>query len=846
MDAADVLWAKLNPYKSLIHHMIDAGACAFVLMNQCFRSSAEKMAEVSGMELSDVVQISCYITALHDIGKCHPGFQYKAKDVEPDVFEKITEYIRVRKVNSASFRHELYSEKILRRIWAAKDCPEEVIDNLSVVTALHHQGKKGNAREIIPAFLHDYQVAQDELEKRIRELFPNKLNELKCSDWSCFCILLEGIMICSDWISSDEWFENLDGVDDQEYLKIARNIAASAISEIGISETKLPDVRKMEDLFPYITASSARPMQKAVSELKEVPCFAILEDLTGSGKTEAAVYLASRMQKQYEKHGFYFALPTSATSNQMYFRLAEIFRRFDIPDFKLLHGTAWAVSESGRDFDNQKPGTETIGNEWLAPARKGLLAENAVGTVDQAMMSVLRIKYSVLRLLGLSEKVLIIDEVHAYDAYMSDIIEKLLMWCRDLGIPVIMLSATLPIQKKSMYLSAYKGGTETACQDYPLLTALYPSGEVKEIPVNAFRKTECYYQLLPILTNYEAIAELALSEVKNGGNLCVMANTIKDARKIFGLIKNKSDSSIELMLFHACFTVQERNSIEQKCLRLYGKEGDRPKKSILVCTQVVEQSLDIDFDEIITQIAPIDLLIQRAGRIHRHQHSRPESMKNPRMIILTGNSQDHSGTYYVYAPYILNETMKYLTAKQDGSLLMPDELRSSVESVYSNVPVSLDDEEWQKLWFTNEQKQNNALGHEIEKPSKETFFEAEKRVEAEVWEEDPGDCDPEASTRDGRDSVRVVLADEDLYQKYQRDWRNPDIQKEMLLCSVSLHFKSAELPEAESRGRLKGYLICHSNSNLFYVSESITLIDDPVYGVILNEKGSENSSSAER
>lgn len=834
MYATDIIWAKLNPYKSLIHHLIDTGACATVLMNKCFQSTAEEMAAVTGLSEEEVISLAAYCAALHDIGKCHPAFQAKAKESDPDTYKKIQDLIPLKGIRNDPFRHELYSGKVLKRIWTQNEIPGEVIIQISTVISLHHQGKTGIGKEPIPAIREIYQKEQDHLEERINKLFPNNIQNLTCRDWSCFCILLEGIIICADWIASDHWFENLPEAGDKQYLENAMNIAEKAINEIGIAETDSPEIHSMQDLFPFISDDTARPMQKAVSNLERVPCFAILEDITGSGKTEAAVYLASRMQKQYHKRGLYFALPTSATSNHMYFRLKEVFKRFDLPGFKLLHGTAWAVEDFEKDFDNRRTGTETIGSEWLSPARKGMLAENAVGTVDQAMMAVLRIKYSVLRLLGLSEKVLIVDEVHAYDAYMSDIIERLLMWCSDLEIPVILLSATLPLMKKNRLMNAYYEGSRISSNAYPLLTALYPDGIIQEIPVDPYRKSSCLFEISPYLNDYSMTAELAVRELCNGGNIFVMANTIHDARKIYEEIKKIADPTIQVMLFHACFTVEERNQIERECILRYGNHGRRPQKSILVSTQVVEQSLDIDFDEIITQIAPIDLLIQRAGRVHRHENSRPASMKSPKMIILEdpGVKQD-SGTYYVYAPFILQETMRYLKEKSKSELSMPKDLRDAVENVYSSIPADLNDENWQKLLFSDQQKQNNAAGHEIGEPYKDSFYEVEDRTEAAMWEEDPGDCDPKARTRDGEESCRIVLSDEKLFQKYLDDWSNPEVQKEMLLHSASLSIRKEELPEPEERGRMKGYIICHSLSNVFNLTDSITLINDNEYGVII-------------
>lgn len=864
-NAADVMWAKLNPYKSLIHHMLDSGACAEALMRTSFRSSAHQIAETLSVDEKCAVGIVAYIVALHDIGKSHPAFQRKSHNVDDAVYERIHAVLAfdgTYESPGAPFRHERYSADVIRRIWEALGMDDDAIDMVGAVIMRHHQGKRGGARAIVSTIARPYVCAQNELEQRVRNvmLADGTLNALNnCADWSRFCALTEGIIIASDWIASGAWFEE-PGTDipdsaDHEYFDMAYATALSAIDDIGIAETALPEIHAMSDLFSYISDSTMRPMQRAVSAMETVPRMVVIEDVPGAGKTEAAVYLAARLQRAFGKSGLYFALPTAATSNQMYERMNQIVSKLNQPGFRLLHGTAWAADQTGTS-DIHDPsaenGTETIGSEWLASSRKALLAQNAVGTVDQAMMAALRARYSGLRMLGLAEKVLIIDEVHAYDAYMSDIIELLLMWCGDLEIPVILLSATLPESKKLAFIDAYAEGMRSEnsgvqqmdlsklSMQYPLLTGLYPDGRIEQKFVPGAQDKSVAYELRQGITDVNAIAKLALTEVKNGGNLCVMANTVTDADAIYSAIKDQANGELPILLYHARFTVGARAVIEQKCVGTYGKHGLRPKRSILVCTQVVEQSLDVDFDEMITFIAPIDLLIQRTGRIHRHsENPRPDSMRSAKMIVLIptagelANEHHLPGTYYVYAPCVLSATIAYLSEKTVHTLSMLSDTRGAIESVYAGANNAID-QAWAEQIFSDQMREAAASGCEIGEPYPYGYWPLDDISSSQVFGD--SDSDIAVATRDGGNSVRVVLADADLYERYI-DQRasgriGADTYREMLLRSVNIPLRADESADEsliETRGRLRGYAICHSsapNGETYWLSDAITLVRD--------------------
>lgn len=285
-------------------------------------------------------------------------------------------------------------------------------------------------------------------------------------------------------------------------------------------------MRSFTELWPFIFREGMRPLQVKVEEIfqqENKPLAIILEAPMGEGKTEAALYAASQLSRLWHKEGFYVALPTAATSNQMYARINSMLDRFHLQQAKLMHSMAWIVHENNWKYTGEEALNATL---WTEPMRLGLITPFAVGTVDQVMMAVMRVKYGVLRLIGLTDKVLIIDELHSYDAYMSKIISTLLIWCRVLQIPVVMLSATLPAGKKEEYATIYDSTvTFSEQQSYPCITAFYENMGIQQYPVTgSHQKMDIAIELLPILNNTTSIAVLVVQEVekKQWVLLCIM------------------------------------------------------------------------------------------------------------------------------------------------------------------------------------------------------------------------------------------------------------------------------------------------------------------------------------
>jgi CRISPR-associated endonuclease/helicase Cas3 len=427
----------------------------------------------------------------------------------------------------------------------------------------------------------------------------------------------------------------------------------------------------------------------------------------GEGKTEAAWILAEKW-RNYGYHGTYMALPTMATSDSLYERYLDTYlkRLGHGEDTKLVHGMAWLRDEKEAEKPAEVGETgddQTGAAAWFRPTRRAMLAAHGVGTVDQAMLAGMHVKFGFLRLFGLSNRVLVIDEVHAYDAYMSAIIYRLLQWCSNLEIPVILLSATLSKVQREQMIEAYSwagsprpsegegAGGEGSEIPYPRITIAESGKFSRHINPKASSTRELKFRCHSgLLGDANGTAKKAAALVKEGGCCCVILNTVKQAQAVYSQLPR----DIPKLLFHARFTAEDRERITKKVTELFGKDTtNRPEKFILVATQVVEQSLDVDFDHMMTELAPMDLLLQRSGRLHRHR----VRAELPVLHILTptNGQRNFGGTSFVYAEKPLLRTLALLSSRTSASL--PDDFRPLIERTYGTERWESEEIDWDAI-----------------------------------------------------------------------------------------------------------------------------------------------------
>ena len=589
----------------------------------------------------------------HDIGKLLPAFQRLIPNESKPVF--------LQQDRTGKYERHTYGSKIfIGRIHASENghllkgvmgsCFNQKIEPIFIAAIAGHHGKPvssydknsmnrpdecflGNDKDILIA---DYQAYT----RDILEIYPmsfdesytlseENLNTLKKYSW-----IINGFVSLCDWIGSSDAFRREQNIIPlAEYRKIAKASACKIVAELSPYPKKVSRHTNIQSLFPYLV--SPRPMQLSCETVpvSAEPSLWIIEDSTGSGKTEAALFLAERIAAAHGNKGVFFGLPTAATANGIYSRLIQVcpsfFEEGESPSTILAHATAASFlkgmlteksDESAiADEDDGVPANSEFFNWFNDNNKKALLADFGVGTIDQALLSVLRVKYVNLRLLGLSGKVLLLDEIHSFDEYMNCLIQHLLKICRDLEISVILMSATLSESVKSGFLKAYGAENITAEDKYPLITTV-SGNSVSHIPVDSLpelRKTTA----INLIHNEQDIIRLLRDTAQSGHCACWIRNTVTDAVDAYKMLQENLPEGCELILFHSRFTRADRANIENRILDMFGAESSSSQRSgkILIATQVVEQSLDVDFDELVTDLVPIDLLIQREGRYRRHR-----------------------------------------------------------------------------------------------------------------------------------------------------------------------------------------------------------------------------------
>ena len=472
------------------------------------------------------------------------------------------------------------------------------------------------------------------------------------------------------------------------------------------------------------------------------------------------------------------ALPTAATSNQMVGRVRSMLEEHQSGSARLLHGMAWLIDDKSlprTSFDSEDAENA---EDWLRPLRRGMLAENAVGTVDQAMSAALKIKYGFLRLAGLENKVLIIDEIHAYDLYMSTIIARLLEWCHAMRIPVVLLSATMQSKQKERYLSCYGIDDYKMKEAYPLITQVTEGQDVVETEVAGVHMRGTF-QFTPRSLGCDpgTVADFALRRVSGGGCICVMLNTVRQAQAVYRELKLRGETQV--MLFHARFTARRRAEIEKRCLELFGRNGARPERMILVCTQVVEQSLDVDFDGMITQLAPMDLLLQRAGRVHRHAgNRRPTGLEKPGVdvIVPEEGATDAIERRYgqiggVYSASVMRNTEAML--EQGRLVSVPEDVRACVEEAYRDISDQEPDEAVRQM-LKDMYSVAEAEGALLSTPMEDKFFAqiASRANSLSLTDSNEDSFMRGAKTREGDNSQRFAFLPKDFPKPDgSREWK---------------------------------------------------------------------------
>jgi CRISPR-associated endonuclease/helicase Cas3 len=668
-------------------------------------------------------------------------------------------------------------------------------------------------------------AAENEFDPAVWQVFLRDLSDLvekvlsssssispeKPENASVTGVLMAGLIVFSDWIASNEGlfkYPELDSSSEPgDYYSAARNEATRALDRLGLTPPKRKSgYTSFADTWPGLT--QIRPLQAEIECLCKdgLPSgLVIIEAPMGEGKTEAAIYLSEHWKSNGLASGTYIALPTMATSNQMHERystfLSEFFDGVQRP--YLVHGMAWLMDQVAEKAVANAESSEEAEEfrEWFRNARRALLSLEAVGTIDQALRAVLLVKFGFLRLYGLSRKVLIVDEVHACDEYMNVLLCRLLEWCGAMRVPVILLSATLTNRQKEQLARAYRRSNESvsvSSNAYPLITVVPEIGSptLKEFaasPLNIRKVNVRRHHGL--FGDAAKIANLAAHCVADGGCVCVLVNSVVLAQRVYRRLKKLRehglDPSVDLRVFHSRFKAGERGGIEEQVVGIYGKDTsgkDRPERAILVATQVVEQSLDVDFDVMITELAPIDLILQRSGRLHRHlRPNRP--VAEPILHVLLPDEGEVSYGRSVYDTALLMRTQRILERAE--VLSIPDDIQPYIEECYDQSFAEGDlelAEATSKRCERQEKYRNEALTYLIPSPDPDEFRLSTARSPYNDSENGDASNYFYAQTRIGGYTLDAVILDDPKLVEMARKTKPPAPQKiaELLLLKAAI------------------------------------------------------------
>jgi len=823
-------WGKAQPrldgaydWHPAAFHALDVAAVAKVWLADEPRRLRPVTSE-TGWASEAWAAMTVFLLALHDIGKFSRPFQAKAPEHWPAVLGS--------RADLADPGHDTLGHALLADPdwpWAVLErlfpdwTPETLHPLLRAVTGHHGRPPadftlserllcKG-CRTAATSFIGDATDLLAPVPLPMPHKGAARRRAMAATTW-----WLAGLTVLADWVgSSQRWFPYSNPEETPNlatYWPLALERAERAVREAGLCPAPSAPVQGFADLFPEITAPA--PVQALAEHLSlpDGPVCILVEDVTGGGKTEAALLLAHRLIADGRADGAFVALPTMATADAMFGRVAASYRRLfaseATPSLALAHGHAALNSGFTASILDDLAPLETAGNDaanqpasaqcaaWLADdRRRALLAQVGVGTIDQALLAVLPARHAPLRLHGLIGKVLIVDEAHAYDPFMEVELARLLFFHAALGGSAVVLSATLPHGKRMALLRAFADGLGAEApaprsMAYPLVSVFGRAG-LAETPATAdaaplaLRPGLARAVAVRRLNGPEAAVVALVTASRDGACAVWIRNTVDDVLAAAALLR---EAGVEPILFHARFAMGDRLTIQDRVLGNFGKQsgpGERApdgRGRVLVASQVVEQSLDLDFDVMVSDLAPIDLLIQRTGRLWRHpERARPAGAVRELLVVSLPPIDDApaawaagplGGTRFIYRPDVLWRSARALFAA--GAIETPGGVRDLIEAVYGEaappVPPGLS--------VAETQGEGKALGDRAVALSQVLDFAPAYRRDAGAWA-----SDTRVATRlsDVQTVVRLVRWCDGQLQPW---WPDADPRRAWALSELSL------------------------------------------------------------
>ncbi|MFG2043926.1 CRISPR-associated helicase Cas3' [Dactylosporangium sp. NPDC048998] len=713
-------WGKSNAGgrpNLLVQHLLDAAAVGELIWDlylaPAVRDRLDACCAGRGRQLFVV------LCALHDVGKATPAFQDKVTALAAAVQACGLRWRSLPK-QAKQWHHTLAGGVIVRDALRAAGWSSDQVDWVVPMVTGHHGMVPMRARYRMPE-RHghgegpQWRRAQQELVNAVAYEVGADMADLEpiSTPGRAMQLTLSGAVIMADWIASDS--ERFVGIDrlDQVSMDEARERAREAWQRLELrggwrDRSLLAPSGFFEQRF---RRCEVRPVQASAVDLASTmpgPGLMFIEAPMGEGKTEAALAAAEVLASRFGADGVFVGMPTQATSDAMFNRVVDWAQSLDasVP-VGLLHGKRrfnqrWREMRETRfsDVDDDEYGCEDVFGvvtgrshavqrtvvpaEWFLGPKRGLLMPITIGTIDQLLHAATRTRHVMLRHLGLAGRVVVLDEVHAYDVYMMQFLTEALRWLGDAGVPVVLLSATLPPAMRRQLAEAYLQGalreSDVAVpaslvggQGYPAVRWVTAAdGRVQSGGCSAKPWRDSISVAVDVLDEDpregpEKLVALVAEALADGGCLLVVRNTVRRARQTFQALRQAfgGDGTITVLL-HARLMMGERVDRTERVLDLLGapdreQAPSRPPRMIVVATQLAEQSFDVDADLLISDLAPIDLLLQRIGRLHRHDRpaeARPCRVASPRVVVagmswMGGVPVFPRGSEHVYGRYPL-------------------------------------------------------------------------------------------------------------------------------------------------------------------------------------------------
>lgn len=695
--------------------------------------------------------LACFLAGVHDIGKCTPVFQTQtgyqnSPDLDITLIERLelaglTGISTISKHFDAASRkrthHTILGEYLLGCFGVKQDISsiigahhgkpvdtEDMVTDLKAYTAYCYQEEQGRLKNIWMT------MQKSILNKILKETgFVDSKGEGDVSFLPEVSepgqVLLSGLIIMADWIASNETYFPLLPLEEKMSLNMQERLQYGMRIWHRINPVESTDMFSIADLneyysdrFDFLPLTFQQVVFDTI-EHTENPGIFILEAPMGSGKTEAALTIAEELMAKKKLDGLFFGLPTQATSNGIFPRINDWLKKMaseyeKMETLKLMHGKAAlnTLQEELLDgvYVDEDLDSGVLTSQWFAGRKTAILSDAVVGTVDHFLLMALKQKHLALRHLGFSKKIVIIDEVHAYDAYMDIFLSRAIEWMGAYEVPVILLSATLPAEIRANLIQAYLLGQGKGIRKrekeqhapifqseaYPLLTYT-DNGAIKQEKIVSHEKEKC---IAIERLEEEHLEELLKTKINYGGVVGIIVNTVRRAQQFFERLSKIFGNDVTML--HAKFIDTDRIKKEDALMQRIGKNAKRPYRAIVIGTQVLEQSLDIDFDMLVTDLCPIDLLLQRVGRLHRHTIPRPEELSKPTVYVMgqSDTLEFEKGASAIYGEYLLARTQQILPSQE---IFLPRDISPLVQRVYGREELS-----WQgELQETYEKAKEN-------------------------------------------------------------------------------------------------------------------------------------------